>query len=44
MALSQPTVSRCLSEVVAALNLPEVFNVWVKFPKNVNELADIRNG
>ncbi|XP_008178347.1 putative nuclease HARBI1 [Acyrthosiphon pisum] len=44
MALSQPTVSRCISEVVAALNLPEIFNLWVKFPKNVNELTDIRNG
>ncbi|CAI6352599.1 unnamed protein product [Macrosiphum euphorbiae] len=44
MALSQPTVSLCISEVVAALNLPEIFNVWVKFPKDINELTDIRNG
>ncbi|CAI6373074.1 unnamed protein product [Macrosiphum euphorbiae] len=44
MGLSQPSVSRCISEVVTALNLPEIFNAWVKFPKNINELNDIRNG
>jgi len=33
-ALSQPTVSRCISEVAEALNHPEIFNEWVKFPKN----------
>ncbi|CAH1709192.1 unnamed protein product [Aphis gossypii] len=42
-ALSQPTVSRCISEVVEALNHPEIFNEWVKFPKNLNELTEIRN-
>ncbi|KAL5246220.1 hypothetical protein ACI65C_013628 [Semiaphis heraclei] len=44
MGLSQPSVSRCISEVVAALNLPEIFNAWVKFPKNINELTNIRKG
>ncbi|KAL5243873.1 hypothetical protein ACI65C_011283 [Semiaphis heraclei] len=43
MGLSQPSVSRCISEVVAALNLPEIFNAWVKFPKNINELTNIRD-
>ncbi|CAI6373946.1 unnamed protein product [Macrosiphum euphorbiae] len=43
MVLSQPTVSRCISEVVAALNLPEIFQAWVRFPKNLSELSEIRN-
>ncbi|XP_022167246.1 putative nuclease HARBI1 [Myzus persicae] len=43
MVLSQPTVSRCISEVVAALNLPEIFQGWVRFPKNMSELSEIRN-
>ncbi|CAI6356645.1 unnamed protein product [Macrosiphum euphorbiae] len=42
-ALSQPTVSRCISEVVEALNHPQIFNEWVKFPKNLNEITEIRN-
>ncbi|XP_050066594.1 E3 SUMO-protein ligase ZBED1-like, partial [Aphis gossypii] len=43
MVLSQPTVSRCICEVVAALNLPEIFQGWVRFPKNMSELSEIRN-
>eukprot|EP00102_Acyrthosiphon_pisum_P021062 XP_016658272.1 PREDICTED: putative nuclease HARBI1 [Acyrthosiphon pisum] len=42
-AVSQPTVSRCISEVVAAINHPEIFHDWVKFPKNMNELSKVRN-
>ncbi|KAL5238957.1 hypothetical protein ACI65C_006367 [Semiaphis heraclei] len=42
-AVSQPTVSRCISEVVAAINHPEIFHDWVKFPKDLNELTEVRN-
>lgn len=42
-SVSQPTVSRCISEVVAAINHPEIFHVWVKFPKDMNELTEVRN-
>ncbi|CAI6372813.1 unnamed protein product [Macrosiphum euphorbiae] len=44
IVLSQPSVSRCISEVVEALNRPEIFDKWVKFPSNLNELTEIRNG
>lgn len=43
IALSQPSVSCCINEVVGALNNPEIFNDWVKFPQNINELTEIRN-
>jgi len=41
--VSQPTVSRCISEVVAAINHPEIFHKWVKFPKDLNELTEVWN-
>ncbi|KAF0710100.1 putative nuclease HARBI1 [Aphis craccivora] len=37
-ALSQSSVSRCISDVVNAFNDPRIFNWWVKFPQNVYEL------
>ncbi|KAL5239161.1 hypothetical protein ACI65C_006571 [Semiaphis heraclei] len=43
MNLSQSSVSRCIKEVVAALNQPEIFNTWVKFPCNIQELDEVRN-
>lgn len=42
-AVSQPSVSRCFREVVNALNQPEIFNTWVKFPQNLHDLSIIRN-
>ncbi|XP_060847995.1 putative nuclease HARBI1 [Rhopalosiphum padi] len=41
-ALSQSSVSRCISDVVNALNDPTVFNFWVKFPSSVYELEQVR--
>ncbi|KAL5238488.1 hypothetical protein ACI65C_005898 [Semiaphis heraclei] len=42
--LSQSSVSRCISEVVEAINQPEIFNEWVKFPSTLNELTEADNG
>lgn len=44
VALSQPSVSRCLHEVIDALNQPNVFNRFVHFPRNVQELERNRDG
>ncbi|CAI6371996.1 unnamed protein product [Macrosiphum euphorbiae] len=41
-ALSQSSVSRCINEVVNALNHPDIFNLWVKFPSNIYELDQVR--
>lgn len=40
--VSQASVCRCVKEVVAALNRPEIFNVCVKFPSNIQELDEVR--
>ncbi|KAJ8926629.1 hypothetical protein NQ314_020993 [Rhamnusium bicolor] len=40
--VSQSTVSRCLAEVTGALNRPDVFNEWVKFPHNFEKLNKTR--
>lgn len=40
--VSQSSVSRSLKEVTLALNTPEVFNRFVKFPSTLQELNDIR--
>ncbi|KAG5873770.1 hypothetical protein JTB14_005375 [Gonioctena quinquepunctata] len=37
-ALSQSSVSRCVNDITLALNSPEIFSRFVKFPKNINEL------
>lgn len=44
MAISQPSVSRCIKHVTTILNTPEVFNTWVKFPGNIQQLQSVRNG
>ncbi|KAL0829190.1 hypothetical protein ABMA28_004027 [Loxostege sticticalis] len=41
MNMSQPSVSRCIAEVTEALNHPEVFDQWVKFPSTFQELNQI---
>jgi hypothetical protein len=40
LGLSQPTVSHAIEEVTEALNKPEIFPAYVKFPTT---LADRRN-
>lgn len=40
--VSQPSVSRVLHEVVEALNQPEIFKSWVKFPNTQEELKQLR--
>ena len=34
LAVSQPSVSRCVNEVASALNDPQIFNGYIKFPNN----------
>ena len=41
--VSQPTVSRCLNEVVNILNLPQVMNKYVHFPDSFQELMALRD-
>lgn len=42
ISVSQTSVSRCIHEVVEALNRPEIFNEIVKFPTNFQELNSLR--
>ncbi|XP_018569895.1 putative nuclease HARBI1 [Anoplophora glabripennis] len=42
LRISQPSVSRCIREVITAVNGPNIFNEWVKFPNNFNELDTLR--
>ncbi|KAB0800519.1 hypothetical protein PPYR_06259 [Photinus pyralis] len=44
MSVSQPTVSRCISEVSDAFNVPAIFNRFVRFPHNFEELDRVRMG
>ncbi|KAJ8913917.1 hypothetical protein NQ315_005715 [Exocentrus adspersus] len=43
ISVSQPTVSRCVREISLALNNPEIFNQWVHFPRNIDELSELRH-
>ncbi|XP_025156197.1 uncharacterized protein LOC112588049 [Harpegnathos saltator] len=43
MAISQPSVSRCVRNVTNILNLPEIFNDWVCFPNILQKLQQLRN-
>lgn len=36
--MSQSSVSRPITEVVAALNNPQIIGEFIKFPKNIDEL------
>jgi hypothetical protein len=40
--LSQPSVCRAIKEVTNALNNPEIFNRWVHFPNNFEQLNNVR--
>lgn len=42
LAISQPSVSRCINEVVNALNEANIMNRWIKFPRTLNELKNLR--
>ncbi|XP_031334651.1 putative nuclease HARBI1 [Photinus pyralis] len=42
IGVSQPSVSRSVGEVTDAINTPEVFNRWIKFPRNLEELNACR--
>jgi len=43
-ALSQASVSRCLTEVTEALNNPRIMNKYIHFPANLLELNIVRRG
>ncbi|KAJ8917089.1 hypothetical protein NQ315_013008 [Exocentrus adspersus] len=42
LGVSQSTVTRCVEEITEALNRPEMFNRFIKFPQNMNELNQLR--
>ncbi|XP_018377454.1 PREDICTED: putative nuclease HARBI1 [Trachymyrmex cornetzi] len=42
VAISQASVSRCINEVVDALNQADITNQWIKFPRILNELKYLR--
>ncbi|KAG5893749.1 hypothetical protein JTB14_001194 [Gonioctena quinquepunctata] len=42
VAVSQPSVSRCIEEASIAFNQPAIFNRWVHFPRNFEELNILR--
>ncbi|XP_023288911.1 putative nuclease HARBI1, partial [Orussus abietinus] len=43
MAISQPSVSRCIHNVTNILNLPQIFDSWIHFPRNIWEAEQLRN-
>lgn len=42
MAVSQPTVSRCIHEIIDIITRPEILNEWIKFPNTLEELYHLR--
>lgn len=42
-SVSQPSVSRIIEEVTNAFCNPAILNQFVHFPKNFNELDDVRS-
>ncbi|KAF2892054.1 hypothetical protein ILUMI_14119 [Ignelater luminosus] len=40
--MTQSSASRCINEVTEALNQDAVLNRWICFPRNMNELHDLR--
>ncbi|XP_066600856.1 putative nuclease HARBI1 [Prorops nasuta] len=42
MAVSQPTVSRCIHEVINVMTRPEIMNEWIKFPNTIAEMNELR--
>ena len=43
LGVSQPSVSRSIEEVTSILCEDDIFNRWVHFPQNVEELRRIRS-
>ncbi|XP_025418933.1 putative nuclease HARBI1 [Sipha flava] len=43
-AVSQASVSRCITEVANALNVPEILNKYIHFPSTIDELKEVRLG
>lgn len=41
--ISQPSVSRCLTEVVRALNNPAIVDYLIIFPRNMQEMRVAKN-
>nr|CAI5866023.1 unnamed protein product [Callosobruchus analis] len=42
VGISQSSVSRCIREICSVLNSPNIFNQWVCFPGNIEELENVR--
>ncbi|KAJ8966138.1 hypothetical protein NQ317_017981 [Molorchus minor] len=42
-SVSQSSVSKAICQITDALNTPEIFNRYVQFPRNINELQRLRN-
>lgn len=42
IALSQPSVSRCINQIAGILSMPHILNQHVHFPENREELRDLR--
>eukprot|EP00102_Acyrthosiphon_pisum_P011709 XP_008180533.1 PREDICTED: uncharacterized protein LOC103308621 [Acyrthosiphon pisum] len=43
-SLSQPSVSKCIAEVCDALNMPNIFSKYVRFPSTLNDLIILDRG
>lgn len=42
MAVSQPTVSRCIHEVIDVITRQEIMSQWIKFPSTFAEMNELR--
>nr|CAI5851449.1 unnamed protein product [Callosobruchus analis] len=42
VGISQSSVSHCIREICSVLNSPNIFNQWVCFPGNIEQLENIR--
>ncbi|KAF0744910.1 putative nuclease HARBI1 isoform X1 [Aphis craccivora] len=43
-SVSQPSVNRCITEVINAFNCPEILNKYIRFPISLRELNVVRSG
>lgn len=44
VSVSQPTVSRCIHEVINIITRPEIMREWIKFPNTLAEMNELRTG
>jgi len=42
MAVSQPTVSRSIHEVINIITRQEIMSQWIKFPSTLAEMNDLK--